>query len=58
MGMNIGSTSVSGLYLGSTEVQSAYIGGTKIYEKAVPVPTSVTIADKTYTCAVMPDGKV
>jgi hypothetical protein len=39
MGMNIGSTSIGGLYLGSTEVTSAYLGSTKVYEKAPPVPT-------------------
>lgn len=58
MGVNIGSTSVSGLYLGSTEVTSAYIGSTKVYEKVAPTPTSVVIGGKTYPCALMPDGNV
>lgn len=39
MGLNIGNTTIGGIYLGNTKISEAYLGSTKIYSAAPPGPT-------------------
>lgn len=39
MGLNIGNTTIGGIYLGNTKISEAYLGSTKIYSAAAPQPT-------------------
>ena len=50
MGLNIGNTTIGGIYLGNTKISEAYLGSTKIYSAAAPGPTfdSVTIGSQVW----------
>lgn len=49
MGLNIGNTTIGGIYLGNTKISEAYLGSTKIYSAAAPQPTDeVTIGTQTW----------